>query len=678
MITVFIANLIVGSSSLIVAAKLLQIKNQVDFLISVFILYFSQIVLTELVLGIFGMLNLFNLVFINIVILMFLLFFLRNKKANIDLSLFKSTLLELLNSKIILICLSLIIGFGGVKLWINLINAPFGWDNLSYHFVFPVEWLKHANFDNPITLCDDPSPSYYPINGSLFFLWWMLPLKNVFLADLAQLPFFILSVLSIYSICRKLKLNKEFSFYAAVLFLITPNVFKQLEIAYVDVMVAGLFLSGLNFLISLREDCNWRNLLLWSVSFGLFLGTKTSAVVYGVFLFLYFIYILFQHKHKFLYLILFILISVVLGGFSYIKSMLLTSNPLYPADIFVFGKNILRGVVPFSFYRDHWTADDFNLGKLLFSEGLGGQFLIFVLPAVILGLPIALIKKNKEINFSLIYIMILPILLFVSFLMFLPQFWVRYLYPFLATGFIVGFLTVDFLKVPIKIVRGIVLVCFIASVAELCGGWEIAASFILAILTFVLLPKILRIKFNFSRVLVMMISGLVILQFLNAYYDVHEYDSYLKNTPFPHEDRQAWDWLNSNTLKTGNRIAYAGIPHVLPLYGTHFKNDVFYVSVNKTNPVKLHDFSKGKYYWFKDYMQFHKSLENEGNYRQNPDYGVWLGNLEEDGIDYLVVYSLRMSNDNAFPVEDLWASSYSDKFQLVFNQEKVHIFKVLK
>ncbi|MBI4708387.1 MAG: hypothetical protein HY761_10775 [Candidatus Omnitrophica bacterium] len=676
MIIVFISNFIVGLSGYLVAARFLQIKTQVDFLISVFILYLSQIILTELLLGVFGILNLTNLILFNLLILVFVLILSRSKKARIDLSLFKRAAQDLLNNKVILICVSLIIGFGIVKLFINLIYAPFGWDNLSYHFVFPVEWLKHANLENPITLCDDPSPSYYPINGSLFFLWWMLPLKNVFLADLAQTPFFILAVLSIYSICRKLRLNREFSFYAAALFLITPNVFKQLEIAYVDVMVAGLFLTGLNFLLSLKEDFNWQNLLLWSVSFGLFLGTKTSAVIYGVFLFIYFAYILFKQKNRFIYLILFLLVSLVLGGFSYIKSILLTLNPLYPADIYLFGKNIFKGVVPFSFYRDHWTLDDLNLGKFLFSEGLGGQFLIFVLPAIFLGVPVALIRKAKEINFTLIFILALPLLLIVSFLLFMPQFWVRYLYTFLAAGFIAGFLTVDSLRIPVKVVRVIVIVCFFASAGELSGSWEIAASFILAILTFFLLPKILRIKLNLSRILIFFVFCLVVLHLLNSFYDANEYNSYLKNTPFPHEDRQAWKWLNDNTPLTGSRIAYAGIPHVLPLYGTHFKNDVSYVSVNKVNPVCLHDFPNGKYYWFKDYMQFHKNLEKEGNYRENPDYNTWLGNLTSDKIDYLVVYSLRMSNKNIFPIEDLWANGHADRFQLVFNREKVHIFKV--
>ena len=74
--------------------------------------------------------------------------------------------------------------------------------------------MKHKNLANPITINDDLGPSYYPINGSLIYLWGMYPLKNVFLADLGQIPFFVISFIALYGICRKFNISREYSFYA--------------------------------------------------------------------------------------------------------------------------------------------------------------------------------------------------------------------------------------------------------------------------------------------------------------------------------------------------------------------------------------------------------------------------------------------------------------------------------
>jgi hypothetical protein len=680
MILIFISNLIVGISSFLVNYRILKFKNFIDSLISLFILYFAQIVCTQLFLGIFGALYLSNVILLNSAILFIVWYITRNKKTSINFASFKDILTELLSNKVILLACALILGFGLVKVFINLINPPFGWDNLNYHFVFPIEWLKHGNFDTPITLCDDPSPSYYPINGSLFFLWFMLPLKNVFLADLGQVPFFILAFAAIYSISRKLALNRELSFYSAALFLITPNVFKQLEIAYVDVMFAACFFVGINFLLAFYREFSYKNLILWAISFGLFLGIKTSALIYGIFPVLFFIWILAKNAKKpqvnkiIICFLLFAMATILLGGFAYIRNFIYTGNPLYPADIDVFGKKFFKGVMPFLSYRAHWTKKDFNLEKFLFREGMGVQFILLVIPSIFLSIPFTFIKRKKIIDSSLVFILILPIALFISFKLFMPQFWVRYLYPFLGIAFIVVMYTLDLLNIPKRAIKIIVCVCLLASVGELSGHLELFCSFVLSALFFIFLPYILKLKFRPKHILAACILILFILHYLNFNYVKYEFDRYLSNKPFLKEDREAWKWLNDHTK--GSRIAYTGIPLVLPLYGSNFKNDVFYVSVNKVYPVKLHYFPDGKYVWNKDYIVFHKSLEAPNNYRGNPDYFVWLSNLKKENIDYLVVYSLRMAEETAFPIENDWAKQHPGRFDSVFNKETVKIYRL--
>ena len=225
MLTFIFMNFVVISCAFFITYKIFKIEDFIDSLIVLFIFYFSQIIITQTLLGIAGILYLGDLLLINALILLILWSTLHNKEYFFKFSGSKEILKGLLNNKVILFAILVISVFGLVKIFINLANPPFGWDDLNYHFTFPVEWLKHGNLDNPITISDDPSPSYYPINGSLFFLWLIFPLKSVFFADIGQVPFFILAFLAVYNISRKINLDRDLSFYSASLFVLIPNFF---------------------------------------------------------------------------------------------------------------------------------------------------------------------------------------------------------------------------------------------------------------------------------------------------------------------------------------------------------------------------------------------------------------------------------------------------------------------
>jgi hypothetical protein len=149
-----------------------------------------------------------------------------------------------------------------------------------------------------------------------------------------------------------------------------------------------------------------------------------------------------------------------------------------------------------------------------------------------------------------------------------------------------------------------------------------------------------------------------------------------KYTGFWPDAAKAWEWLNTNTV--GNNIAYAGRPVPFPLYGEHFKNNVFYVSVNNTDPVKLYYFPQSFYRWGKDFSSVHKSFEEKGNYRAEGSYSVWLANLLRREADYLFVYSLHQTNMIEFSMEDAWAKAHPNKFSPVFSNQTIHIYKVLR
>jgi hypothetical protein len=591
----------------------------------------------------------------------------------------------LLKNRLVAFCLCILFSFGFVKLSINLFNPAFGWDSLNYHFTFAVEWLKSGSLNTPIIASDDPSPSYYPINASLFYLWLMLPLKSVFLADLGQFPFFILAALSLFGICRKFGLDKEYSFYATALFLLIPNFFKQLQIAYVDIMVAGVFLACLNYLLLLQEAFSWQNVFIYSISIGLFLGLKTTALPYSGLLIIPFIYLCFKNQRK-VYLALFSLLGlIILGGFSYIRNIFDTGNPFYPLDFVVMGKKVFGGVIDMYSYRNRFIPWDYSLRKFLLHEGLGLQSLIFILPAVLLSLPALIIKRYKGLNFRSVYFTLLPFFMYLIFRFVIPLANVRYIYALLGVGIFLFLYLADIVNIPKAPIKVLIALSALSCVFELAKRWELVVSVILTAFIFFLVLFFgakLRLPQHFKKLSVLAFLALVFLFGLiaaDSWYGRNEFGRYfkmLKYSGFSADNALAWDWLNRNTQ--GENIAYVGKPLPFSLYGNNFKNNVSYVSVNKTDPAKLHFFKDSNYAWGPDNGNMHKVFDQANNYRGHADYNVWLGNLYRRKIRIIFIYSLQHVRSLEFPIEDKWAREYPNIFKEIFSNQTVHIYRIIE
>jgi len=180
---------------------------------------------------------------------------------------------------------------------------------------------------------------------------------------------------------------------------------------------------------------------------------------------------------------------------------------------------------------------------------------------------------------------------------------------------------------------------------------------------------LLKIRFLIALLLLFVIA----LPFLERDYSRNEYQRY-NNTPFWKEAVSSWIWLNEHT-KASN-ISYVGRPVPFPLYGERFKNNVYYTSVNSTDPAKLHYFKNSRYIWSYDFQACHKNYEAENNYRGKADYETWLDNLRKRKTDYLFIYSLHQIRGIRFPLEDEWAKLHQEVFQPVFDNNTIHIYRL--
>lgn len=684
MINLIVLNFIVGTSALLIVKRFFIFEHTYDYFITLFVVYLAQVVLTVELLGVLNILCLKNLFLINglVLVLICLLSFKAGvSKGDGFVVRFQDTIGRLGLEPTERFAIAAICGFALVKIIVNLVNPPFGWDSLNYHFTFAVEWLKNHNLDTPIVAFCDPSPTYYPINGSLFFLWFMMPIKSVFIADLAQAPFFVLSFMAVYSLSRKMRLCRKYALFAAAVFLLVPNYFKQLEVAYVDVMVAALFLCALNYLFLLKKNPSLANACLCCAAIGLMMGIKTTALLFVPLLMVLFVYFwLTKLKRRLLIIILGLLIVAATGGFSYIRNYLQTGNFLYPLNADLGGFRLFKGVIDSAVYRQSIVPGDYNLVKILFSEGLGVQAVVFMFPALLFGLWLS-IKKAKVYSFDLSFFLLLPLLLALVFRFLIPLPNLRYIYALLGICSVIAFLAAKEFKVPVKILKILIVICVVASAFEISGHGELLISLLLCALVFFMLPAmrnfLIRLKIDHMVMLgVILCFGLF---FLYEDYVKNEYGRYVKTTGYSGfwpDAAIAWDWFNSNT--EGNRVAYAGRPVPFPLYGTNFKNDVYYVSVNEQEPAKLHYYPNSRYIWDVTGESRHAAFSRDNNYRGRPDYGIWRNNLLRRGTDYLFVYSLHHTKKIDFPLEDGWAKEHPELFSLIFSNETIHIYKVAK
>lgn len=85
MINFFLMNLIAEYSAYLLVYRLFCFSNLIDSLLAVFLLYLSQIIFTELVLGILGALTLKNVILINLIILSIIFYFSRDKEYKFNL-----------------------------------------------------------------------------------------------------------------------------------------------------------------------------------------------------------------------------------------------------------------------------------------------------------------------------------------------------------------------------------------------------------------------------------------------------------------------------------------------------------------------------------------------------------------------------------------------------------------
>lgn len=259
--------------------------------------------------------------------------------------------------------------------FLGYLFPSYTWDALWYHLP-SVGYVMQSGAiqENPVYSFIDVVINILPKNIELFFIWNTIFLKSDIIADLSQLPFTIAGVFTIYSIAVKLRLKEKYALYSSFLFFFTPIIILQSTTNYIDIAVSVLFLIAINFLMYDNPENSFSSkaglihlrekripILLAGLATGILLGSKGSGPLFVVILSSA---IIIQelikhfnasktkpaHRGYFIiralkpYLIYFIVPAFLMGAYWYIKNLVLYNNPLYTTEFSFLNITIFKGL----------------------------------------------------------------------------------------------------------------------------------------------------------------------------------------------------------------------------------------------------------------------------------------------------------------------------------------------
>ena len=324
--------------------------------------------------------------------------------------------------------------------FLGYLFPSYSWDALYYHLPIVGQIMQSG------TIQENANPSFiqqymniFSKNVNLFFLWNIIFLKSDVIVDLSQLFFAIAGVLSIYSMAIKMRVKEKYAIYSSLLFFFTPALIFQSTINYVDGAVSMLLLIAVNFLIyDDMEHYAYENnsvkplserrlpIILSGLAAGILLGSKPTgplfiAVMLGV--------ILVQEIIKYFkpfnsisankgyllkdglsaYLTCFIAPAFLIGGYWYMRNWIFYGNPVYYMDISIFNTTLFKGMKSDWVEPSPQIINSLNYFTALFYvwlervgyyiydsrlSGFGPIWLILFLPAIIISMVHAIIRKK--------------------------------------------------------------------------------------------------------------------------------------------------------------------------------------------------------------------------------------------------------------------------------------------
>ena len=294
-----------------------------QIIIVCFLLFSTQIIITQLVLGILGALTNTNLAALNFILSSTFIYFSR-ENLNDTYSLIVQDI-KSVNTWIkktyapynTFLYIMLIM----VTIWIVLaayLLPPRAIDDITYHLTTIIEFIKHNKiFILPIEYRPHVT---MPLNAEFLFMWPLIFFNNDYSVGVVQYIVALIGIVVIYRFSRLFSINSKISSFVALLFIFTPVVLAQSGAAYIDIIVSIFFLIALYFSTKYYLSGENYYLYLAALSIGLLSGMKYNVLLLALSLQILIIPNAIKSGKK--NLIIYITLIIVSGGYWYLRNFI--------------------------------------------------------------------------------------------------------------------------------------------------------------------------------------------------------------------------------------------------------------------------------------------------------------------------------------------------------------------
>lgn len=606
-----------------------------EFFCIFIIFFYSQILGISIILGLLNLLYLKYITIFSIILFISLLPFIKK---------IKMPEIKIIPKKISVI-LSLGISVHILHVLTLLVLPPLTTDGLLYHLPFAVHYYKSHSISLPNLYFTDIAMTYYPIGGEIFYFFSLLSGKE-FLFKYTQFPFLLLGSFSVFLISKSFGFSDFLSVISAICFSLIKPVFNESCMCFVDLIMAGTFISTIYFFKKKEK----KYISIGILSLSILLSVKTLSIIFGILTLLF----LFEKKQgEYTKLIYFSIFHLLFSGlFSYWRNFLLTGNPFYPAEIKFFNSVIFKGayVYPSVSILDR-IKSIFHI--LAFSSlhidpslNLKILLLIFFLISFILSL-----KIKKFLLFNLIF----PISIFLYCFLVPPYYYqIRHLLPvygILSLSLICPFKKFEYFCIPVFL-----YICF--SVIKSVFFSKLFIIFFILIIPFYFAS-------HFKKAILYLFYFLLFIIFL--IFEIFKTEFIYENTKFTFwkafykEEGEIWEFVQKNS-KDGKNISYVGCFFIYPFYGIKLQNNLFYQSVNSIETLPVFKYRKK--------IEFPEEPV-EKLYRQNPDFEKWFSGLKNKNIDWIII---RKDKDY---IEKTWIDKNKEIFKPIFSTNYAEIYEIM-
>jgi len=292
------------------------------------------------------------------------------------------------------------------------------YDSLAYHLPAMANWYQRASFAMLDQFYYPEYPSTYPYNWETLCTLFLMPFHEDFLVTLPNLIAWVLLGISVYSLGREMGAARTKSMGASSLVLTVPIVMQQVNEMHVDLAFAAFFTSALYWTVQFSRTRSFSYLAMFLTVLGMFVGTKTSGIVYGIVLVASCVALAIQstslhsqvetglvHRRNLNILIGSAVATacfLFLGGFWYVKNLVHLGNPLGYVRVEFAGMTLFPGPLTVPDFHNTTLAKLFHFTNLLHWRVFGKQALIHLnvgflaLIAQALFLPVIFFAARKR------------------------------------------------------------------------------------------------------------------------------------------------------------------------------------------------------------------------------------------------------------------------------------------